>query len=224
MKMTHDEALEIVNQSKLVAILRGVPMERIPGVVEALIDGGVRVLEFTFDHNDLDDMERNVEKIRYAVEHYGDKVLIGCGTALCVEEVEATYEAGGSLVVTPSVDVHVIKRAHDLGMVSMPGALSATEVVTAWKAGADIVKLFPAGELGIGYIKALRGPLGFIPMSAVGGVKPGNVKEFLDAGVCGFGVGGQLVLPKAVEEGDYDAIKQRAIEFTQAIAEWEESK
>ena len=222
--MTHDEALELVLQAKLVAILRGVPMERIPGVVEALIDGGVRVLEFTFDHSSPDDIQANAEKIRFAVERYANKVLIGCGTALSVAEVEAAHAAGAGLVVTPNVNVNVIARAKEFGMVVMPGALSATECVTAYEAGADIVKLFPAGELGIGYIKALRGPLGFIPMSAVGGVKVDNVSEFLNAGVCGFGVGGQLVLSDAVKSGDYDAIKARARAFVQAISEWEESK
>lgn len=106
-------------------------------------------------------------------------------------------------------------------MVSMPGALTPTEIVAAHTMGADIVKLFPAGELGVGYIKAVRGPLGHIPMAAVGGVKPENVGAFLDAGVCGFGVGGQLVLSAAVKNGDDAAIEARAREFTDAIARWE---
>ena len=109
-------------------------------------------------------------------------------------------------------------------MVSMPGALTPTEIVSAYDMGADIVKLFPAGELGLGYIKAVRGPLKHIPMSAVGGVKPENVKDFLNAGVCGFGVGGQLVLSKAVKSGDDAAIEARAKEFTDAIAQWEAAK
>ena len=94
----------------------------------------------------------------------------------------------------------------------------------AWELGADIVKLFPAGELGLGYIKAVRGPLGHIPMSAVGGVKPENVEDFLNAGVCGFGVGGQLVLPAAVRSGDDAAIEARARAFTEAIARWEATR
>jgi 2-dehydro-3-deoxyphosphogluconate aldolase/(4S)-4-hydroxy-2-oxoglutarate aldolase len=109
-------------------------------------------------------------------------------------------------------------------MVSMPGALTPTEIVAAHDMGADIVKLFPAGELGLGYIKAVRGPLVHIPMSAVGGVKPENVGEFLDAGVSGFGVGSQLVLPKAVKSGDDAALEARAREFTDAIKAWEAAK
>ncbi|MBQ7784709.1 MAG: 2-dehydro-3-deoxyphosphogluconate aldolase [Clostridia bacterium] len=222
--MTHKEALSRIQDAKLVAILRGVPMERVDGVVGALVRGGVRVLEFTFDHDEPDYLAANAAKIRYVVETYGDELLVGCGTALTVEEVEAAHGAGASLVISPNVDEAVIRRAKELGMVSMPGALTPTEIVSAYDMGADIVKLFPAGELGLGYIKAVRGPLRHIPMSAVGGVKPENVGEFLNAGVCGFGVGGQLVLSKAVKSGDDAAIEARAKEFVDAIGKWEASK
>lgn len=219
--MTHHDVLETIKREKLVAILRGVPMERLEGVVGALVRGGVRILEFTFDHDKPERVQENAAKIHRAVELCGDSVLVGCGTALTVQDVEAACDAGACLVISPNVDLGVIRRTRQLGMVSMPGALTPTEIVAAYQAGADIVKLFPAGELGLGYIKAVRGPLGYIPMSAVGGVKPENVKEFLDAGVCGFGVGGQLVLASAVKSGDDAAIEARAREFTQAIAQWE---
>ena len=222
--MTHEEVLSRIQESKLIAILRGVPMGRVDGVVGALVRGGVRVLEFTFDHDQPDCVAANAAKIRHTVEKFGDQVLVGCGTALTVEEVEAAHDAGACLVISPNVDMAVIRRAKQLDMVSMPGALTPTEVVAAYDMGADIVKLFPAGELGLSYIKAVRGPLKHIPMSAVGGVKPENVKDFLDAGVCGFGVGGQLVLSKAVKSGDDAAIEARAKEFTDAIAEWEAGK
>ena len=222
--MTHEEILARIKKEKLVAILRGVPMDRIDGVVGALVRGGVRVLEFTFDHDEPDCVAANAAKIRRTVEKFGDQVLVGCGTALTVEEVEAAHDAGACLVISPNVDMAVIHRANQLDMVSMPGALTPTEIVAAYEMGADIVKLFPAGELGLGYIKAVRGPLKHIPMSAVGGVKPENVKDFLDAGVCGFGVGGQLVLSKAVKSGDDAAIETRAKEFTDAIKAWEAAK
>ena len=222
--MTHEEALAVVNRHRLVAILRGVPLDRADGVIEALVRGGVRVLEFTFDHDREDCLAENAAKIRRAAERYGDKVLVGCGTALTVQEVDAAHEAGAHLVISPNVDEAVIRRARELDMVSMPGALTPTEIVRAWELGADIVKLFPAGELGLGYIKAVRGPLAHIPMSAVGGVKPENVEDFLNAGVCGFGVGGQLVLPAAVRSGDDAAIEARARAFTEAIARWEAAR
>lgn len=222
--MTHEEALNVIRQRRIVAILRGVPMARVDGVVGALVRGGVRVLEFTFDHGEPDYVAANAEKIAHTVRQFGRDVLVGCGTALTSEEVDAAKEAGACLVISPNVDEAVIRRARALDMVSMPGALTPTEIVRAWELGADIVKLFPAGELGIGYIKAVRGPLAHILMSAVGGVKPENVDGFLNAGVCGFGVGGQLVLPKAVKSGDDAAIEARAREFTDAIARWEAGK
>ena len=222
--MTHEEALAVVKKERLVAILRGVPQERADGVIEALVRGGVRVLEFTFDHDRAECLAENAAKIRRAAERYGDRVLVGCGTALTVAEVEVAHEAGASLVISPNVDEAVIRRTRELGMVSMPGALTPTEIVRAWELGADIVKLFPAGELGLGYIKAVRGPLAHIPMSAVGGVKPENVEDFLNAGVCGFGVGGQLVLSAAVRSGDDAAIEARARAFTEAIARWEAAR
>ena len=222
--MTHEQVLARIQEEKLVAILRGVPMDRIDGVVGALVRGGVKVLEFTFDHAEPDCVKANAEKIRHTVEKFGDQVLVGCGTTLTVEEAEAAFNAGACLMISPNVDEAVIRRAKELGMVTMPGALTPTEIVAAYNMGADIVKLFPAGELGLGYIKAVRGPLKHIPMSAVGGVKPDNVADFLNAGVCGFGVGGQLVLSKAVKSGDDAAIEARAKEFTDAIAQWEAAR
>ena len=222
--MTCEQVLARIGEEKLVAILRGVPMDRIEGVVGALVRGGVRILEFTFDHDDPDCVKTNAEKIRRTVEKFGDQVLVGCGTTLTVEEVEAAHAAGACLVISPNVDEAVIRRTKELDMVSMPGALTPTEIVAAYDMGADIVKLFPAGELGLGYIKAVRGPLKHIPMSAVGGVKPENVGEYLDAGVCGFGVGGPLVLAKAVKSGDDAAIEERAKAFTDAIKAWGAAK
>ena len=222
--MNHEQALSLLKETRLVAILRGIPVRQALDVAAALHDGGVRVLEFTFDHDDPDCIAHNCQRIRTVKKAFGDEMVVGCGTALTVQEVEASVEAGGQIVISPNVDESVIAKTKALGAISMPGALTPTEIVTAYHAGADIVKLFPAGELGLGYIKAVRGPLGFIPMSAVGGVKPENVAEFLNAGVCGFGVGGQLVLPSAVANGDYEAIYRRAKEFTDAISAWEAAK
>lgn len=219
----HDEILNAIIQARLVAIIRGVPRNKIEGIVEALISGGVRILEFTFEHNKEDYLEENADKIRRTVEQYGEQVIVGCGTALYPHEVETAYGAGARLVISPNVNVDVIRRTKEFGMVSMPGALSVTEIVSAWDAGADIVKLFPAGELGLGYVKAIRGPLCHIPMSAVGGVTPETVAEFLDAGVEVLGVGGQLILSNAVKTNDFSAIERRALAFTDAIAGWEDA-
>ena len=222
--LSHYEALTRIKAARLVAILRHVPAEKLDGVVEALMAGGVRVLEFTFDHDRADCVKENAEKIRHTVEKYGDRVLVGCGTALTVQEVEAAGDAGACLVISPNVDVSVIAKTKALGAISMPGALTPTEIVMAYNAGADIVKLFPAGTLGVPYIKAVRGPLGYIPMSAVGGVRPETIADFLNVGVCGFGVGGELVKKEFVRSGDMNALTSRARKFVHAIEQWEANR
>ena len=222
MKLLHDEALEYIKTHRLIAILRGVPETKVSGTVAALAEGGVKVLEFTFDHCSPNDILDNARKIQMAGEEFGSELLIGCGTAMNTAEVDAAYSAGAQLVISPNVSEGVIRRTRELGLVSMPGALSSTEIVSAYEYGADIVKLFPAGELGLGYIKAVRGPLSYIPMAAVGGVKPENIGDFLSAGICSFGIGGQLVLPDAIKRGDYGTITARAREFVAEIEKWEQ--
>ena len=215
--------LSLIRKTRLVAILRGVPEARAEGAVAALISGGVRVLEFTFDHTKADCVEKNTKQIRRAVETFGDRAVVGCGTCLTAEEAEAAYAAGAALVVTPNVNEAVIRRARELGMAVMAGAMTPTEIEAAWRCGADIVKLFPAGALGLSYIRAVRCPLEHIPLFAVGGVQPENVADFLSAGIGGFGVGGPLVLKDAVQSGDFSAVARRAKAFTGAIAAWEAS-
>ena len=217
--LSHHEALTQIRAAKLVAILRHVPADKLDGVVEALIAGGVRVLEFTFDHDSAECVKENAEKIRHTAEKYGDRVLVGCGTALTVQEVEAACDAGACLVISPNVDYGVIRRTRQLGMVSMPGALTPTEILTAHQNGADFVKVFPAGCLGAGYIKAIRGPINHVPLLAVGGVSEKNAGEFMKAGCAGIGAGGNLVNKQWIEAGEFDKITALAKEFIRALAE-----
>ena len=216
--MTHAEIVDVIRAEKLIAILRDVPADKAKAVLDALYEGGVRVLEFTFDHGHADCIVRTAANVRLARQLYGDKLLLGCGTVLTVEEVDAAVYAGARVIISPNVDVSIIRHSRDRGMVSIPGALTPTEIMTAWQAGADFVKLFPAGELGLNYIKAVRAPLRHIPMVAVGGVTPENAKDFLKAGILGFGVGGNLVESAALKSGDFDKIRANAEAFTSAIA------
>ena len=164
--LQHEAALEQIKRTRLVAILRGIGSGQALDIASALYEGGVRALEFTFDHDDPDCVAHNCERIHAVRSRFPEDLLVGCGTALTVEEVEKSIAAGGQLVISPNTNVEVIRRTRELGAVSMPGALTPTEIVTAYEAGADLVKLFPAGELGVGYIRAVRGPLGHIPMTA----------------------------------------------------------
>ena len=209
--------IERIKRGRIIAILRGVPEEKLGFIAEALFKGGVRAIECTFDHRRADCIEANRRMIAALTRLAGEDMDAGSGTALSLEEVRATLEAGGRFVISPNVNPAVIAETVKLGAVSIPGALTPTEIVTAWEAGAHFVKLFPAGQLGAGYIKAVRAPLSHIPMLAVGGVTPENIPEFLDAGVGGFGIGSPL-LPKAViEAGNWTAITERAKRFVDAL-------
>ncbi len=193
--------IERIRKGKIVAILRGVPEEKLGFIAEALQKGGVRAIECTFDHT----------------REEGPDMDIGAGTVLTPEEVRAAVEAGGRFIISPNVNAGVIGETKRLEAVSIPGALTPTEIVSAWEAGADFVKLFPAGQLGAGYIKAVRAPLKHIPMLAVGGVTPENIPDYLDAGICGFGIGSPL-LPKAViEANNWAAVTERAKRFVEAV-------
>ena len=209
--LQHEAALEQIKRTRLVAILRGIGSGQALDIASALYEGGVRALEFTFDHDDPDCVAHNCERIHAVRSRFPEDLLVGCGTALTVEEVEKSIAAGGQLVISPNTNVEVIRRTRELGAVSMPGALTPTEIVTAYE----------AGELGVGYIRAVRGPLGHIPMTAVGGVRPETIASFLDAGVVGFGVGGELVRKDLLRAGDMAGITARAREFVAAITTWE---
>lgn len=213
-----ERIIQKVNEGKIIAILRGMPLDKLLPVAEALYAGGIRMIECTFDHSRADCIEANCKMISQLVEHFEDRMDVGAGTVLTVEEVEATVSVGGSFIISPSVDEAVIKRTIRLGAVSMPGALTPTEIVNAWKAGAHYVKIFPAGDLGASYVKSVRAPLKHIPMLAVGGITPENIPDYLAAGVSGFGIGSPL-LPKAdIEKGNYAAITERAARFIAAAS------
>jgi 2-dehydro-3-deoxyphosphogluconate aldolase/(4S)-4-hydroxy-2-oxoglutarate aldolase len=215
--MTHAQAVDLIRAEKLIAILRDVPEAQARPLLDALYAGGVRVLEFTFDHDKPDFVANTTRKVEIAKEQYGEALLLGCGTVLTTGEADAALAAGAQVIISPHTDPALIAHAKARGAVCIPGALTASEIMTAWTAGADFVKLFPAGELGLGYIKAVRAPLRHIPMVAVGGVTPENAVEFLKAGVLGFGIGGNLVESAALKVGDYARVTERARAFVRAI-------
>ena len=216
--LCQEKVTRTVLEGKLIAIVRGMDPAQLTDVAEALYQGGIRMMECTFDHRREDCVEANQRMISSLVNHFGDRMLVGSGTVLTTQEVQATLDAGGSFIISPSVDEAVIKETRRLGAVSMPGALTPTEIMNAWNAGAHFVKLFPAGDFGPGYVKAVRAPLAHIPMLAVGGITPENIPAFLKSGVCGFGVGGPLLPKEAVAAGDYEAICRRVQEFVSAVA------
>ncbi len=208
-----EQIIKRVKDKKIVVIVRGVYGEDCLKLAEALCEGGIELMEVTFDQASAENQKKTCETIKLINEKLGDKVVMGAGTVTSLEMLEAARQAGAKFIVSPDMNPEVIKKTVEKGMVSMPGAMTPTEIVTAHKSGADFVKVFPVANLGSAYIKAVRGPLNHIPMLAVGGVNEKNIGEFIKAGACGAGVGGNLVNKEWISNGEFDKITALAKEF-----------
>src|SRR4051812_27822918 len=209
--MSRESTLKRILDGGIVAVVRADSGESLARVVRALADGGVTAAEITFTVPDA------IEVIRRGRHEVGDAIVLGAGTVLDPETARAALLAGAEYIVAPSLNVEVIRLCRRYDKVVMPGALTPTEVVAAWEAGADIVKIFPADLGGPAYLKALSGPLPQIRMMPTGGVDLNTAESFLKAGACCLGVGSSLVEPKAVASGDFDRIRDLASQYAAAV-------
>ena len=195
----------------LVAVVRAPDPTHLVNVIGALADGGVTVAEVTFTVPDAADV------IRAAKKALGDRVLLGAGTVLDTETARVAILAGAEFIVSPTVNADVIRMCKRYGKLSFPGAFTPTEILAAWDAGADVVKVFPAEVLGPAYFKAMRGPLPQVRLMPTGGVDLNTAGEYLRAGACCLGVGSQMVDPKAVAGQDYAALRGLAGRYVEAV-------
>lgn len=203
--------LQRVLDGGIVAIIRATSGEQLVNVARALHEGGIDVIEVTFT-------VPNVLEILAAVrKDLGKKILLGAGTVLDPETCRAALLAGAEFIVSPSLNLEVIKLCKRYGKLVMPGAFTPTEIVTAWEAGADIVKLFPADCVGPNYLKALRGPLPQVRILPTGGVDLKTLPDFFKAGACAVGLGGQLVEKSAVESGNMTRIRDLAAQYVTLV-------
>lgn len=205
-----------LTEGRIIAIVRGVASEDMLPLVRALEAGGVRAIEVTFDQRTPESWPDTLRAIRAIADEFNGRVLPGAGTVLTPEQVRMAHDAGATYIISPDVDEAVIAQTRALGMASLPGALTPTEIMRAVRAGCDIVKIFPAGELGAGYIKSIRAPLGHVPMFAVGGVNAANAAEFMRAGVSGLGVGGALTDRALIAGHRFDLIEANARAIVEA--------
>ncbi|HIU46826.1 MAG TPA: bifunctional 4-hydroxy-2-oxoglutarate aldolase/2-dehydro-3-deoxy-phosphogluconate aldolase [Candidatus Fimadaptatus faecigallinarum] len=205
-----------LTEGRIIAIVRGVASEDMLPLVRALEAGGVRAIEVTFDQRAPESWPDTLRAIRAIADEFNGRVLPGAGTVLTPEQVRMAHDAGATYIISPDVDEAVIAQTRALGMASLPGALTPTEIMRAVRAGCDIVKIFPAGELGAGYIKSIRAPLGHVPMFAVGGVNAANAAEFMRAGVSGLGVGGALTDRALIAGRRFDLIEANARAIVEA--------
>src|SRR5437899_1720463 len=199
--MSKEDQLRQVLDCGIVAVVRSPDSQQLVEVVRALADGGVTVAEITMTVPGALDV---VKAVRSAL---GDRVLLGAGTILDPETARAAILAGAEYIVAPTVNLETIRVCQRYDKLVMPGAFTPTEILTAWEAGADIVKVFPADVVGPAFFKAIKGPLPQVRLMPTGGVDLSTAADFLKAGACCLGIGGQLVEPKAVAERDFDRFR-----------------
>jgi 2-dehydro-3-deoxyphosphogluconate aldolase/(4S)-4-hydroxy-2-oxoglutarate aldolase len=209
--MSRETHLRRLIDGGIVAIVRSPDGGKIVDVCRALVDGGVTTVEITMTVPDAVDVLRQVRRT------LGDRVLLGAGTVLDPETARAVILAGAEFVVSPVVNLDVIKLCRRYGKLVMPGAFTPTEILAAWEAGADVVKVFPADPLGPGFFRAIRGPLPQVRLMPTGGVDLTTTAEYLRAGACCLGVGTQLVEPRAVAAGDFDRLRELAAEYVEVV-------
>ena len=211
--MSRDADVQRVLSTGIVAIIRADDGESLVEVAEALYEGGIDVIEVTFT------VPRVLEIIAAVHNKLGDRILLGAGTVLDTESARAALLAGAEFLVSPTVNTDVIRLCRRYDKIVMPGALSPTEVLTAWEAGADFVKIFPADVGGPPYLKALKGPLPQIRLLPTGGVNLETIADFLHAGASAVGLGGALVEKQALRDGDVDRIRNLAAQYVEKVRE-----
>jgi len=210
------ELLHLLRQHRIIVALRGLQADGLPAAARALRDAGIRMLEVTFDQTDPQGTEKTAEAIAALRRELGNTVLVGAGTVLTARQAGAAVSAGAAYLLSPNVDPEVLTAAQALGVEVIPGAFTPTEAVAAYHAGAAAVKLFPAGSLGLSYIKALAGPLGHIPLLPMGGVNLDNIGDFLaQPNVAGVGIGSAIAKPALVRAGDFDAVRELARSYVE---------
>ncbi|KIL35075.1 2-dehydro-3-deoxyphosphogluconate aldolase [Cohnella kolymensis] len=205
------ELMQSLAREKIVAIMRGYTLEQTDAAAKALADGGIVFLEVTLN---TDGALRTISHLR---EKYGGRMRIGAGTVLDLGQAKQALAAGAEYLISPNLDEEVVGYGIQQGVEVWPGAMTPTEIVRAYKAGASAVKLFPMAALGFDYFKEIRAPLNRIPMIPTGGVNLHNIRAFLDAGAVAVGIGGSLVDHRCVKEGKYSVITNTAQSFVAEV-------
>jgi len=215
MKHTKPEVIQAIKKHRMIAIFRKIPTEKLAKTVEALYRGGIRLMEVTFDPAGEMPEEETLRQIRFIAEHYPE-IFVGAGTVLRIDQVTKAADAGALYMISPNSSKEVITKTIDLGLVSMPGAFTPSESVNAHMWGADFVKIFPIGKLGSGYIKDIAAPLSHISFIAVGGVDDSNLKEYLNAGCAGVGIGSSLVNKKLIAQDRFEELEELAEKYVKS--------
>ncbi len=205
------DVFQIILEKKIVAIFRGIAGEQANRGAEALIQGGIQVLEVTMN------TEGVLKTISDWRAKYEGKACIGAGTVIDVEMAREAVAAGAQFLISPNLDEAVVRYGVEHNIDVFPGVMTPTEIVRAWKCGARAVKLFPMASLGLSYLKDVRAPLDQIPMIVTGGVNLDNIGQFIQAGAAGVGLGNHLVNKKLIDDGNFDALQALARSYVDAV-------
>lgn len=215
--MMREQIINTIEKEKIIVIVRGVEKEKLIPLAEAMYVGGIRLLEVTYSANGKVSDEETAENISILAKHFEGRMYIGAGTVLTEKQVELTAKVGGKFIISPDTCPEVIRKTRELGLVSMPGALTPSEMQIAHRNGADFVKLFPITSLGASYVKAVKAPLSHLKILAVGGVNENNIAEYLKAGINGFGLGSNIIDKKKIAENDWAGITNLAKKYVSLV-------
>ena len=204
-----------IESTKIIAIVRGIYGEQLLSLAQALVKGGICNIEVTFDQSAADAQEKTGRAIELLCKQLSGDIFVGAGTVLTIEQVDAAVQSGASYIISPNTDLDIIKRTKEHGLISIPGAMTPSEILTAYKAGADFVKVFPVIDLGLAYIKNIRAPINHVKLVATAGINEENFADFLGAGFCAAGISGRLTDKTVIEAGNFDELTRRAKAFIQ---------
>jgi len=208
----NEEIVDFISHNKVIAICRRVYGRELINLAQALHDGGVRLMEVTFDQSDPENCKKTADAVKLLNQNFKD-MMIGVGTCLTMNQLHAAKEANAKYIISPNTNVEIIKETKRLGLVSIPGAFTPSEIVTADIAGADFVKLFPTRFAGLQYVKDIKGPLSHIKFIATAGITPDNFKDYLNLGFYGAGISSYLTSRKLLDEEDFETLTAHAKEL-----------
>ena len=209
--------IECVKKNHIIAIVRGADFSKCDAIADALYEGGIRLMEITYSRSNPDISTETAKTIGSLAERFMGEMFIGAGTVTSPELAELTAANGGSFMAAPNTDINVISKAKELGLCCIPGAMTPTEILTAHSAGADAVKLFPAGDLGPGYLKSIRAPISDVDIIAFGGINRDNLGVFLRNGAIGAGISSVLIKREWLDNSEYRKITDAARSLTEVL-------
>ena len=209
--------VEEFSKKKVIVVCRGIDEGEIVNVAKALYDGGICFMEVPFDQKNPDTFAATARKIHAVKEAMGEKMHIGAGTVITMEQFELAREAGAEIIVSPTLEEDVVLATKKAGLISMPGCATPSEITKAYKLGADLIKLFPASVLTLKTIKEISVPLNHIPLVCFGGVTAENINEVLASGVVGVGMAGAVLDKEALANKDYNKITEKAKAVTSQL-------